>query len=265
MKGKTVKDYYNLYLGDCLEVMKDIPDRSIDLVLADPPYGITHCKWDTVIPLEPMWQQLNRVSRGSIVLFAGQPFTSVLICSNLRHFKHTWTWEKDSASNFLSAKKMPLKVTEDICVFRSTRCKKSVYNPQMEKGEWRRISKRPTNERQYEQYGKVNFKLAPGGGETNVRYPRNLLRYPIPQRSADIHPTQKPVPLLQYLIQTYSNAGDKVLDFCMGSGSTGVAAITLGRYFVGIEREEKYYKVADRRLKECIDDDIFFANNFKKK
>lgn len=231
-----------LYSGDCLNIMKSISDNSVNLILCDLPYGTTMNKWDNIIPLEEMWESYKRViaPHGAIVLHAQEPFTSMLIMSNLEMFKYKWVWNKKQVSGFLNAKKQPLRNCEDICVFYSKQC---VYNPQMRKG-------------------KMQMKNT-GGASTNYNdfvampkmsdeyYPTMLLDFPL-QRFKGGHPTQKPVKLLEYLINTYTNEGDLVLDSCMGSGSTGVACINTRRRFVGIEIDEGYYDMARSRVIDAI-------------
>lgn len=235
-----------LVLGDCLEKMKGVPDGSIDMVLADPPYGTTSCKWDSIIPLEPMWEQLKRVtqSKGVIIMTASQPFTSKLIMSNVEMFKYCWTWDKaNRVSGHLNAKRQPLRVTEDICVFYSSQPK---YNPQMVDGEpYTAVSRG----RKTENYGtQADGVLTICDGK---RYPKNLLRIPADERGSvgRIHPTQKPVALMEYLVKTYTLEGETVLDFTMGSGTTGVACVKTGRNFIGIEKDERYFAIAEERIK----------------
>ena len=221
--------------GDCLELMKDIPDGSVDLVLTDPPYGTTACKWDSVIPFEPMWEQLNRIIKpnGAICLFGSEPFSSALRMSNIKNFKYDWIWQKSNVMGFLNAKKRPLKETENISVFNS-----KVYYPQgleiNEKGENRR-GKQTEALGKYEPINKSEYK----------NYPRTILQF---KSERGCHPTQKPVPLLEYLIRTYTNEGETVLDFTMGSGSTGVACVNTNRNFIGIELDENYFKIAKERI-----------------
>jgi site-specific DNA-methyltransferase (adenine-specific) len=226
--------------GDCLERMKEIPDKSIDMVLCDLPYGTTQCKWDTIIPFEPLWQQYNRIIKdnGAIVLTASQPFTTTLINSNIKHFRYSWTWEKEQGVNFLMAKKQPLKVHEDVCVFSK---RQTVYNPQMSEGKPYISSKGDSGE----VTGRVKKIQTKNKG---TRYPRSIIQF---KRETGLHPTQKPVALLEYLIKTYTLEGETVLDNCMGSGSTGVACINTGRNFIGIEKEEKYFEIAKSRIEKA--------------
>jgi len=230
----------NLMQGDCLELMKTIPDGSIDMVLTDPPYGTTACKWDNVIPFEPMWEQLKRVTKknGAIVMTASQPFTSALIMSNVKMFKYCWVWEKSRFANQMLAKKQPLKIHEDVVVFSQG---SAIYNPQ---GliECDKVTK---------QGSKITDNN--GGGvrltsyrQTHTNYPRSIQKFK--SEGKTVHPTQKPVALMEYLIKTYTNEGETVLDFTMGSGSTGVAAKDLNRSFIGIELDENYYNIAKERI-----------------
>lgn len=222
---------YTLFNEDALVAMARLEPNSIDLVLTDPPYGTTQCSWDSVIPLEEMWRQLNRICKrnAAIVMFASQPFTSILITSNLRNFRYSKIWEKNKASRHLNAKKMPLKKFEDIVVFYN---ETPYYNPQMSQGH--EPAKAAYRKTASEVYG--SQKPSSYGGSTS-RYPTDILEFPVvnndnPQRC---HPSQKPVALLEYLIRTYSKEGQTVLDFTCGSGSTGVACASLCRDFIGID------------------------------
>ena len=232
-----------LMQGDCLEVMKEIPDGSVDMVLADPPYGTTACKWDTVIDLPMMWEQLKRVIKpnGAILMTASQPFTSALVMSNPKMFKYCWVWDKKQGGNPLNAKRQPLRVTEDIAVFNSIG-----YIPQMRTGKMRKkggINKQP------ETTGAVKLDYV---SYNDQYYPTNILDFSNCANKKDrVHPTQKPVALMEYLISTYTNEGETVLDFTMGSGTTGLAAKNLSRKFIGIELDEEYFKVAARRIHEA--------------
>ena len=244
----------NLMLGDCLERMKEIPDGSVDLILTDPPYGTTACKWDSVIPLEPMWNELKRIIKpnGAIVMFGSQPFTSVLVTSNLKMFKYEWIWEKAVGSNFAALKYQPMKEHENILVF----CKgTTVYNPIKEE--------RKGSGKQRQKAGYANSKATAKTGQfiggimdatkrTNdyeeLRYPSSIQYFNNRDKDRGMHPTQKPVALLEYLIKTYTLEGETVLDNCMGSGSTGVACINTNRKFIGIEKDETYFKIAQDRI-----------------
>lgn len=228
--------------GDCIAAMRAMPDASIDACVTDPPYGTTHCKWDVPIPFDLMWAQLRRVVKpaGAIVLFAGQPFTSLLIASNLRLYKYSWVWEKTNATGFLNAKKQPLRVSEDICVFYG---KQPTYNPQFSFGVPYSRGRAASTTENY------NLKSRPTAAFSDGRrFPRNVLRFVNSNHQGKVHPTQKPLELLRYLVRTYTDEGDTVLDFTMGSGTTGVACVEEGRHFIGIEREAKYVGIARRRI-----------------
>lgn len=231
-----------IYLGDCFDVLPKIEANSIDLVLADIPYGTTQCKWDSVLELQRMWNELYRVAKpkAAIVLFSAQPFTSVLITSNLKHWRTEWIWEKGNATGFLNAKKQPLRAHENIQVFYR---QQPVYNPQMTRGHERKASKRKI-------IGSDCYGLADNEViyDSTTRYPRDVQKFSSDKQKSKLHPTQKPVALLQYLIETYSNPGEMVLDFTMGSGSTGVACQKSSRDFVGIEKDPEIFKVAKQRL-----------------
>ena len=239
-----MKDDITLWQGDCLELMKNIPDGSIDMILCDLPYGTTACKWDTVIPFEPLWKQYERVIKdnGAIVLTASQPFTAKLINSNIGKFKYTLVWDKVGISNPMLAKKQFLRTHEDVCVFYS---KQPVYNPQMEQGvKWSRGGKKM---HETETLGGVKL-INNGSDKTNLKYPKSILRFSNTDKTKNIHPTQKPVPLMEYLIKTYTNECETVLDNCMGSGTTGVACKNLNRNFIGIELDETYFNLAKERI-----------------
>ena len=231
-----------LHLGDCLDVMQGIPDGSVDMVCTDPPYGTTACKWDSVIPCEPMWAQLKRIVKpnGAIVLMASQPFTSALVMSNVGMFRYDLKWIKTQATGFYNANRMPLRAHEDILVFYRSL---PSYNPQKTAGE-PYVQKRGSASNVYQ--GKD---LSVTVNETGMRHP---LSWQVFQRDADkVHPTQKPVALMEYLIRTYTNAGETVLDFTMGSGTTGVAAANTGRRFIGIERDPDYFTIASARVQKA--------------
>ena len=239
----------SLMQGDCLKLMKDISDGSVDMVLTDPPYGTTACKWDSVIPFEPMWEQLKRVTKksGAIVLTASQPFTSALVMSNMKMFKYCWYWRKSRATGHLNAKKMPMKDIEDVLVFYSARPN---YNPQgiiplgkIQKNSASDMARGVTSEATSVVTGGINLKEYT---QDFTNYPRQVLEFA--SDGGTVHPTQKPVALMEYLIKTYTNDGETVLDFTMGSGTTGVAAKNLGRSFIGIELDEKYFNIAKERI-----------------
>ena len=237
----------DLRQGDCLEKMKDIPDKSIDMILCDLPYGTTACKWDNVIPFEPLWEQYNRIIKdnGAIVLFGVQPFTSDLINSNRKMYKYDLIWNKDLCKNPGLAKIRPLPSFENISVFGKERI---TYNPQMEKGKpYTDVRKKPTNV-----FNGNEHKYGFSGNVVNVvnygtRYPKSVITLKNPNKKGQ-HPTQKPVELLEYLIKTYTNENETVLDNCMGSGSTGVACVNTKRNFIGIELNEKYFNIAKERI-----------------
>jgi len=232
----------DLRRGDCLEVMKTIESGSIDAIITDPPYGTTACKWDSVIDFGLMWEQLNRIIKpnGAIVLFGSEPFSSALRMSNIKNYKYDWKWEKKQATGHLNSKKQPMRLYEDAMVFYKKQCK---YNPQGI------IPTTPKNHNLKEGsslYGKQ--KPFVSGAFRN--YPKNKLVFENVSKSSNFHPTQKPVELMEYLIKTYTNEGETVLDFTMGSGSTGVAAKNLGRNFIGIEQDENYFNIATERIQK---------------
>ena len=238
------KDESNwLMLGDCLERMKEIPDGSVDMILADPPYGTTACKWDSVIPLDLMWDQLKRVVKpnGAIVLTAQSPFDKILGCSNISQLKYEWIWEKTAATGHLNAKKAPMKCHENILVFYG---KLPTYVPQKTFGH------APTNSftkrnGDGECYGKT---VEVSGGGSTERYPRSVQVFKSDKQKEALHPTQKPVALMEYLIKTYTLEGETVLDFTAGSFTTGVACKNLNRKFIGIEKDEKYFNIGKSRI-----------------
>lgn len=232
--------------GDCLELMDEVPSGSVDMILTDPPYGTTACKWDSVIPLDKMWEQLKRVIKknGAIVLFGAEPFSSTLRISN-KDYKYDWIWEKNTGTNFLHAKRMPIRFTENIHVFIEG---SSWYYPQ------KTIGHAPTNSgvgrntgNVYSGNSKVNYK----GGDT-TRFPKNIIEFKSVNNYKRIHPTEKPVDLMEYLIKTYTNESETVVDFTMGSGTTGVACINTNRKFIGIEKDEGYFKIAEDRINEAL-------------
>ena len=241
MKGK-----FKLFHGDCLELMKQIPDGSVDLVLCDLPYGTTACKWDTVIPFEPLWEQYRRIAKpnAAIVLTASQPFTSALVMSNPRLFRHSWVWDKKSAANVMVAKYGPLKVHEDILVFSKH---KPLYQPIMVNGKlrWKGGNNRDDG---------IYAGWVPNGRYLSDQYhPKSILEFSNASQKGKSHPTQKPEALMEYLIKTYTNPGDTVMDNCMGSGTTGVAAVRNGRFFIGMELDEGYFKIAQDRIQREFD------------
>ena len=245
-----------IHLGDCLELMKNIPDKSVDMILCDLPYGTTACSWDTIIPLDKLWEQYCRIIKdnAAIVLTASQPFTTKLISSNYEMYKHKWVWNKKQSGSFINAKYAPLKIEEDILVFSKNKVN---YFPQMRKGIMR---KKGGGGQFIETLGLLDknyFSL------NDQYYPVTILEF---TRERGLHPTQKPVALFEYLIKTYTNEGEIVLDNCMGSGTTAIAAINTNRQFIGIEKEEKYFDIATERIalqKKEIEKEEF--NLFEKK
>tara|TARA_R110000824_G_scaffold555_4_gene3600 strand:- start:12772 stop:13512 length:741 start_codon:yes stop_codon:yes gene_type:complete len=232
-----------ILLGDCLDLMKRIPDGSVDMVLCDLPYGTTNCKWDAIIPFKDLWAHYNRVCKknAAMVFTASQPFTSMLIMSNPKYFKYTWVWEKSKATGYLNSKKMPMRAHEDVCVFYR---KLPTYNPQMQPGTpyYKGSAHRPTDV-----YGKQKEVLVKN--ETGLRYPRTVQYFKTAESEGKVvHPTQKPVALFEYLVKTYSNKGDVILDNCIGSGTTAVACMNMERHFIGMEKEEKYYEICKERI-----------------
>lgn len=232
----------DLYNGDCLEVMKNIPDKSVDMILCDLPYGTTACKWDTIIPFEPLWEQYKRITKenAAIVLFGSEPFSSKLRMSNLNMYKYDWVWDKITATGMTTAKYQPMKEHELVSVFGKGKIK---YFPIMEKMD---------KPERYKCYKKSDSSpLAHNDNIVRVRtekYPKTILKYSNSNRKNRVHPTQKPVALCEYLIKTYTKENDTVLDNCMGSGTTGVACKHLNRNFIGIELDEKYFNIAKERI-----------------
>lgn len=233
-------DNIQLFQGDCLRVMKVIPDKSVDMVLCDPPYGITQNKWDNIISLEAMWEGYHRIVKdnGAIVLFCQQPFTSELIMSNKKEFKYVFTWYKHYCRNFLNAKKQPLRTTENIAVFYKKQC---TYNPEMKIGKLRNKGNGTQKGNCYGDFKRLHVR-------NNQYYPTDILDFAGVPAIQQFHPTQKPVELLEYLIKTYTNEGDIVLDNCMGVGSTGIACTNISRRFIGIELDEEYFSIAKNRI-----------------
>ena len=233
--------------GDCLEEMKSIESGSIDAIITDPPYGTTACKWDSVIDFGLMWEQLNRIIKpnGAIVLFGSEPFSSALRMSNIKNYKYDWYWNKKFGGNFVQAKRMPLKSIECVSIF-SNLGKMPYYNPQMILRD-KPKSQGGTKTREAIPI-KNNHKTQTKKIYTH-KYPLTIMDYP-KELGRTVHPTQKPVKLMEYLIKTYTNENETVLDFTMGSGTTGVAAINLKRNFIGIEKDKKYFDIATKRIKE---------------
>lgn len=245
-----------LYKGDCLEVMKQIPSESIDAIITDPPYGTTACKWDSVISFEPMWEQLNRIIKpnGAIVLFGSEPFSSALRMSNIKNYKYDVIWQKNNFTGFLRAKKAPLKAHEVISVF----CNEAEnYYPQKWFIRDEFIDKRKTLNNTKIKDGILKNIKRVRKADDGTRYPTSIIQF-AHKPNKNIHPTQKPVALMEYLIKTYTNENETVLDFTMGSGTTGVAAKNLNRNFIGIEQDEKYFKIASERInKEETQKELF--------
>ena len=247
-------DNIELWCGDCLELMRNIPDKSVDMILCDLPYGTTACKWDSVIPFEPLWEQYHRIIKdnGAIVLFASQPFSSVLVNSNIKNFRYEWIWEKDKPSNFALANKQPMKYHENVMVFYK---KQPTYNKQITYGH------KPMNGQA--KYGRTYNGSVPSldveernkGGKT-TRNPSSIQKFNTPKHNSSdksgLHPTQKPVALLEYLIKTYTNENETVLDNCMGSGSTGIACINTNRKFIGMELDDTYFEIAKERINKAV-------------
>jgi site-specific DNA-methyltransferase (adenine-specific) len=246
---KTIKDAEQegilencIYNADCLDLMRYIKSKSIDMIFCDLPYGTTACKWDTIIPLEPLWEQYKRIIKdnGAIVLTASQPFTSALVMSNIKMFKYEWIWEKSRPNGFLDANRKPMKKHENILVFYN---KLPVYNPQ-----GIILKDKPNKTTGVENvYGKV--KQGYQAKITYTNYPNTILEFA--SNTNEFHPTQKPVALFEYLIKTYTSVGDTILDNCIGSGTTAVAAINTGRNFIGIEMDKGYCDIANKRIQEA--------------
>lgn len=237
--------------GDCIEELKELPDGCVDLVIADPPYGTTRNRWDTPLDLDSLWPELWRVCRGGgspVLLFSQQPFTSALGASQLRNLRYEWVWQKPQGTGFLNANRAPLKAHENVLVFYR---KAPRYFPQKwDKGEpWHGTGTTPGMSRRSSNYGKFDPRIRGTDHGTTLRYPLDVVQFNnLGRNKWSIHPTQKPVDLLEYLIRTYTEPGDTVLDFCMGSGSTGVACARTGRDFIGIELDDHYFEVASERI-----------------
>ena len=245
---------YELWQGDCLELMKNIPDKSVDMILCDLPYGNTACKWDLIIPFDKLWEQYNRIIKdeGVICLFGSEPFSSKLRLSNFEMYKYDWIWKKNKASNFINCKYQPLKSYENICVFAKKSCTYSPkgnmnYYPQgiivLDKPK----KQRRTGNKQGEIYhSNPNVETT----QTVSNYPNSIIEFDMEVKN--IHPTQKPIDLLEYLIKTYTSEKDVVLDNTMGSGSTGIAALNTNRKFIGIELEPQYFEIAEKRIQDVV-------------
>lgn len=250
----------DLQQGDCLELMKSLENKSVDLILCDLPYGTTRNKWDSIIDLELLWEQYNRVikDRGAILLFAQTPFDKVLGVSNLENLRYEIIWQKTAPTGFLNAKKMPMKAHENVLVFYK---KLPTYNPQMTQGHPRKVSSKKSRTNSANRHTKKSLKGESNYGvfaneiegyDSTERYPLSVQVFAKDQQRENYHPTQKPVALLEWLIKTYSNEGDLVLDNCMGSGSTGVACVNLNRNFIGMELTEQYFEIAKERIEKVV-------------
>lgn len=233
--------HINIRQGDCLELMKEIPDKSIDMILCDLPYGTTRNNWDSIIPFDELWKHYSRIIKdnGAIVLFSQPPFDKVLACSNLKLFRYEWIWQKDQGTGFLNANRMPLKLHENILVFYK---KLPTYNPQKTQG-------KPYKKKQNKKSSNYGYFVDCGTDNTDgLRYPVDIIKF---NKQTGYHPTQKPVALNEYLIKTYTNEGETVLDNCMGSGSAGVACVNTNRNFIGFELNEGYFDIANKRIEEA--------------
>lgn len=236
-----------LWQGDCLELMKNISDKSIDAIITDLPYGTTQCKWDSIIPFEPLWEQYNRIIKdnGAIVLFGTEPFSSHLRLSNLKNYKYDWIWDKVKGTGFLNAKKQPMRNHELISVFYKKQC---TYNPQKTYGHKMKKSYR-SKDLQTEVYGEMKNDYT---YESTERYPRSIQVFSTDTQNSSLHPTQKPVALVEYLIKTYTNEGEVILDSCAGSMTTGIAAINTNRKVICIENDEGIFNIGKNRIMECV-------------
>ena len=236
----------DLYNGDCLELMKNISDKSVDMILCDLPYGTTQCKWDSIIPFEPLWEAYKRIIKdnGCIALFSSQPFTSSLVMSNPKMYKYEWIWQKTHPKGHLNVKKMPMRAHENIEIFYK---KPPTYNPQMTHGHKRKVAK--TNYiRESDGNSCYGREVRNTSYDSTDRYPLDVQIFSNADQSKKLHPTQKPVELCEYLIKTYTNENETVLDNCMGSGSTGVACVNTNRDFIGIELDKDYFNIAKQRI-----------------
>ena len=247
-----------IYHGDCLELMNDIPDKSVDMILCDLPYGTTACKWDIIIPFEFLWKQYNRIiqDNGAIVLTGREPFTSLLVTSNIKNYKHKWVWNKKQSGSFQNAKYMPLQIEEDILVFSNKRVN---YYPLMRTGKMRKRGGASKKSRV------VGSGMLDGYENFSDKYfPVNILEMANP-RIDKLHPTQKPVELFQYLIETYTKEGETVLDNCAGSGTTAIAAINSNRHWICMEKDDKYFYIASKRIEDHITNRNIDENKASKK
>lgn len=235
---------YDMMEGDCLQLMAEMPDASVDMILCDLPYGTTRNKWDSIIPLDALWREYKRIARGAIVLTAQTPFDKVLGSSNLAMLRYEWIWEKSKATGHLNANRAPMKAHENVLVFYD---RHPTYNPQMGSGPAYSNKHKPGDNGG--NYGDVGYSSVTN---RTTRYPRSVQRFTSEMKPQ--HPTQKPVALMEYLIRTYTNPGDVVLDNCMGSGTTGVACANTGRRFIGMERDPKYFDIACDRVEKAYAD-----------
>ena len=240
---------YKLFLGDCLEEMKKIPDNSIDCIICDLPYGTTQCKWDVVIPFDELWEQYKRIRKDNtpIILFGQEPFSSYLRLSNINEFRYDLYWQKERITNIMQVKKRFGKDVEVISVFYKNQC---TYNPQMIEYDGPKRSNKVKNGKLGKLIDDTESKSVKEYVDKGVRYPTQVLKYKRDILTSNLHPTQKPVKLLEMLIKSFSNEGDVILDNCMGSGSTGVACINTNRKFIGIEKDEKYFDICVQRLRK---------------
>lgn len=242
----------NLYCGDCLVEMDNISSKSVDMILCDLPYGTTQNRWDVVIPFDRLWECYNRIIKehGAIVLFGSQPFTSKLVCSNLKMFKYEWIYEKTQPSGHLNARRMPLKYHENVLVFYK---KPPTYNPIKTTGHKRKISKGQIVTKEDLGKGCYGVQISGANYDSTERYPKSIQCFSNGlMKQQSLHPTQKPVELCEYMVKTYTNEGDMVLDNCMGVGTTGVACVNTGRNFIGIEIDKHYFSIAEDRINEAL-------------
>ena len=253
-------DRYELYQGDCLETMNELIKNNVqvDLILTDPPYGTTACKWDSIIPFDKMWDRLNKLIKdnGVILLFGSQPFCSELIHSNINMFRHEWIWQKDKSGNFMNCRFEPMKIHEHILVFGN---KKGTYNPIMELREEKNKRKNKPRVNTSNIISTKKFKTKESRGNSDYKYPTSIKKFNSVRKS--LHPTQKPVDLLEYLIKTYTNENEIILDFTMDSGSTGVACLNTNRKFIGIELDENYFNIAKERIEKTYNGQKLQSNN----
>jgi len=244
-----------IYLGNCLDLMPEIETGSIDMILCDLPYGTTACKWDTIIPFHPLWEQYKRIIKpnGAIVLFGAEPFSSALRMSNIKNYKYDWIWDKKLSGGFAVAKYRPLAINENISVFGRG---KITYNPQMLKGKMRVKGRTKNNGIDLSE----NWKGLKDGYSTknDFYFPKTIIEISNANRRNKLHPTQKPVSLMEYLIKTYTNEGELVLDNCIGSGTTAIACLNTKRNFIGMEQEQKYFEIANKRIADLQSQNVLF-------